>query len=114
MSLSYVTIIGNLGKDPETRYTPNGRMNVRFTIAANRRRTDPSGQPVENTTWFTVTAWGKQAETLDNLTQQGAIRKGTQLFVSGRLEQRDYVGQDGQTRSSLDVSLAEFQLLGSR
>ncbi len=114
MSLSNVTIIGNLGRDPETRYTPNGRMNVRFSIAASRRWNDQNGQQQEKTNWFNVTAWGKQAETLDNLTQRGIVRKGTQLYVTGRLDLREYVGQDGQTRSSMDVSLNEFQLLGSR
>ncbi|MBX3069872.1 MAG: single-stranded DNA-binding protein [Thermomicrobiales bacterium] len=114
MSLSNITIIGNLGRDPETRYTPNGRMNVRFTMATNRKFTDQSGQQQERTNWFTVTAWGKQAELIDNLTQQGAIRKGTQMYVYGRFETREYQDQNGQTRTSLDVSLNEFQLLGSR
>lgn len=114
MSLSNATIIGNLGRDPETRYTPNGRMNVSFSMATNRRWTDQNGQQQEKTNWFNVTAWGKQAETLDGLTQRGIVRKGTQLYVSGRLDLREYVGQDGQPRSSMDVTLNEFQLLGSR
>lgn len=114
MSLSNVTIIGNLGRDPETRYTPNGRMNVRFSIAASRRYTDQNGQQQERTNWFNVTAWGKQAESIDSLTQQGVIRKGTQLYVQGRLDLRDWQDQNGQTRTSADVTLSEFQMLGSR
>jgi single-strand DNA-binding protein len=114
MSLANVTIIGNLGRDPETRYTSGGRMNVSFSIATNRRWTDQNGQQQEKTNWFNVTAWGKQAETLDNLAQQGIVRKGTQLYVSGRIDQREYVGNDGQNRSSMDVTINEFQLLGSR
>jgi len=89
-------------------------MNVRFSIAASRRYTDQNGQQVEKTNWFNVTAWGKTAETIDNLTQQGAIRKGTQLFVQGRLDLREYQDSNGQTRSSMDVNLDQFQLLGSR
>jgi single-strand DNA-binding protein len=114
MALANVTIIGNLGRDPETRYTQNGRMSVYFSIASSRRWTDQNGQQQEKTNWFNVTAWGKQAETLDNLAQQGIIRKGTQLYVSGRIDQRDYVTSDGQPRSSMDVTVNEFQLLGSR
>jgi single-strand DNA-binding protein len=114
MSMAKVILIGNLGQDPETRYTPNGRMNVRFSMATNRRWTDQSGQQQERTTWFRVTAWGRSAETLDNFSQQGIVRKGTQLFVMGRLEAQEYVDNSGQQRQSLEVTLDEFQLLGSR
>jgi single-strand DNA-binding protein len=113
-SLAKVTLIGNLGRDPETRYTPNGTMNVQFSLATNRRFRDQSGQDQERTTWFRVTAWGKLAETLDNLTQQGYITKGKQVYVEGRIEAREYTDQSGQTRTSLDVTANEFQLLGTR
>src|SRR5687767_11209098 len=113
-SLAKVTLIGNLGRDPETRYTPNGTMNVQFTLATNRRFRDQSGQDQERTTWFRVTAWGKLAETLDNLTQQGFVTKGKQVYVEGRIESREYTDQNGQTRTSLDVTANEFQLLGTR
>ena len=114
MSMAKVMIIGNLGRDPETRYTPSGKMNVRFTLATNTRWTDQAGQQQERATWFNVTGWGRSAETLDNFSQQGVIRKGTQLFVLGKLESRDYQDQNGQNRTSLDVTVDEFQLLGSR
>lgn len=114
MSVSNITIVGNIGQDPETRYTPNGAMNVQFSVATNRRFTDSSGQQQERTNWFRVTAWGRQAETLDNLTQQGYLRKGRQVFVQGRFESREYQGNDGQTRTSLDVNATEVQLLGTR
>ena len=113
-SLAKVTLIGNLGRDPETRYTPNGTMNVQFTMATNRRFRDQSGQDQERTTWFRVTAWGKLAETLDSLTQQGFLTKGRQVYVEGRIEAREYTDQNGQTRTSLDVNANEFQLLGTR
>jgi single-strand DNA-binding protein len=114
MSLAKVTLIGNLGRDPETRYTPNGTMNVQFTMATNRRWRDQSGQDQERTTWFRVTAWGKLAETLDSLTQQGYLAKGRQVYVEGRIEAREYTDQNGQTRTYLDVTANEFQLLGGR
>ncbi len=114
MSVANITIVGNVGGDPETRYTPNGTMNVRFSVAVNHRRTDQSGQQHETTNWFRATAWGKLAEIVDNLTQQGAMRKGRQVFVSGRLELREWQDQQGQTRTSADVNVDQFQLLGSR
>ena len=114
MSLAKVTIIGNLGRDPETRYTPGGAMNVQFTVAASRRYTDREGQQQEQTTWFRVTGWGRLAETMDKLTQSGALAKGKQVYVEGRLESREYTDQGGQTRTSLDVNATELQLLGSR
>lgn len=109
-----VILIGNLGRDPETRYTPNGVMNVQFTMAVTRRFTDQSGQQQERTTWFRVTGWGRLAETLDSLTQSGYLVKGKQVFVLGTLEAREYQDQQGQTRTSLDVRAEEVQLLGSR
>ncbi len=114
MSYNKVTIIGNLGQDPETRYTPTGTMNVQFSVATSRRFNDRDGQQQESTTWFRVTAWGRLAETLDKLTQSGALAKGRQVFVEGRLEQREFTGRDGQQRSSLDVNASEFQLVGNR
>lgn len=114
MSLAKVTLLGNLGRDPETRYTPNGRMNVTFSVAASRRWNDAGGNLQENTTWFRVTAWGRLAETLDKLTQQGALAKGRQVLVIGSIELREYTGQDGQARTSLDVNADEVQLAGSR
>lgn len=113
-STAKVTIVGNLGGDPETRYTPSGKMNVRFSIATNRRFTDQSGQLQERTTWFRITAWGGLAETMDRLAQNGALSKGKQVFVEGRLDANEYQDQQGQTRTSLDVFANEILLLGSR
>lgn len=112
--IALVTLVGNLGRDPETRYTPNGRMNVQFTMAVGRRFTDSSGQQQDRTTWFRVTAWGNLAETIDKLAQNGYVAKGRQVFVQGRIEMREYQDQQGQTRSSLDVNATEFQLVGNR
>jgi single-strand DNA-binding protein len=109
-----ITLVGNLGRDPETRYTPNGRMNVRFTMAVSRRFTDQGGQQQERTSWYTITSWGTLAESMDRLAQSGALAKGRQVFVEGRFETREYQDQQGQTRTSLDVTANEFQLLGPR
>ena len=112
--ISKVILIGNLGRDPETRFTPNGTMNVQFTMAVSRSFRDQGGQQQERTNWFRVTAWGKLAEVMDSLTQSGALTKGKQVYVEGRLEAREYQDQQGQTRTSLDVNATEMQLLGTR
>lgn len=114
MSLAKVTIIGNLGRDPETKYTPSGTMNVSFSMAASRRFRDSSGQDQERTTWFRVTAWGRLAETIDGLSQRGIVGKGRQVYVEGRIEQSEWTGSDGEKRTSLEVNASEFQLLGNR
>ncbi len=112
--IAKITLVGNLGRDPETRYTPNGKMNVRFTMAVSRRFNDQSGQQQERTNWYSVTAWGGLAETLDRMAQNGYLAKGKQVYVDGRFETREYQDQQGQTRTSLDVTANELQLLGSR
>jgi single-strand DNA-binding protein len=113
-TLARITLVGNLGRDPETRYTPNGRMNIQFTMAVNRRFTDQSGQQQERTNWFRITAWGRLAETLNDMAQNGALGRGKQVFVDGRFEARDYQDQQGQTRTSLDVTADNVLLLGAR
>jgi single-strand DNA-binding protein len=113
--IAKVTIVGNLGRDPETRYLPSGAMNVSFSVAVSRSWTDQSGQRQEKTTWFNITAWRKLAETLDQLAQKGYLTKGKQVFISGsRLEARTYQDRSGQTQVSLDLEADELLLLGSR
>lgn len=112
--VSKVTIIGNLGRDPETRYTPSGTMNVQFSVAVSRRWTDQGGQPQEKTTWFRVTAWTRLAETLDRLTQDGILVKGRQVYVSGTLETSEFTDRNNQPRMSLDVRADEVLLTGNR
>lgn len=109
-----ITIVGRLGRDPETRYTPNGKMNVAINVAVGHRFRDSSGQQQERTNWFRVTAWGTLAETLDRLAQQGWLVKGREVFVSGRFEAREYTGNDGQLRTSLDITANEVNLVGGR
>ena len=79
--IAKITLVGNLGRDPETRYTPNGKMNVTFTMAVSRRFNDQSGQQQERTNWYRVTAWGGLAESLDRLAQSGYLAKGKQVYV---------------------------------
>lgn len=115
MSLAKITLVSaNVGRDPEVRYTPSGAMNVRFTAATSRRWRDANGTDQESTTWWTVTCWGKLAETMVRLNEMGALAKGASVYVEGRIEAREYQANDGSTRTSLDVTANEVQMLGSR
>lgn len=116
-SVSKITLVGNLGTDPETRYTPQGTLVVNFRLAVNNRRRDQSGNFVDNTNWFTVQAFGRIAETMVNLSERGFLTKGKQVFVEGPFEAREWTGNDGQTRTALEVTVRDFssfQLLGQR
>lgn len=113
-SLAKITLIGNLGGDPETRYTPQGTLVVNFSIAVNSRRRDAQGNQQENTNWFRVSAFGRLAETMVNLSERGYLVKGKQVYIDGNFEAREWTGNDGQTRTSLDVTAREMQLLGQR
>ena len=89
-------------------------MNVQFSVATSRKFTDSSGSLQERTTWYRVTAWGKLAETMDRLTQDGHLAKGRQVLVVGRLEPSEYTNQAGENKTSLDVNADEILLVGSR
>ncbi|MFO7917478.1 MAG: single-stranded DNA-binding protein [Anaerolineae bacterium] len=105
-----VIIIGNLGSDPEMRYTPDGTPVTNFSVATNRRWTDSDGQTQERTVWFRVTAWRRLAETCNQY-----LSKGRQVFVEGRLRTPEpYQGRDGQWRASLEVTARNVRFLGGR
>lgn len=106
-SLSKVTLIGNLGSDPEMRYTPEGKAVTSFRMATNHRYTTPAGESKEETDWFRVTVWGKQAEQCNQF-----LSKGRQVYVEGRLHARSWQGQDGQTHTSLEVTANRVLFLG--
>ena len=102
-------IVGNLGSDPEMRYTSDGKPVTNFSVAVNRRWTNPDGSPGEETTWFRVTAWGKLAETCNQY-----LRKGRQAMVIGRVSGRAYTAADGSPRASLDVTATQVRFIGAR
>ena len=106
-SLCKVTLIGNLGSDPEMRYTPDGKPVTSFRMATNRRYTTSAGETREETDWFRVTVWGKQSEKCNQF-----LTKGQQVYVEGRLHARNWQGQDGQTRTSLEVTADRVVFLG--
>jgi single-strand DNA-binding protein len=98
MSLNKAMIIGNLGRDPEMRYTPTGQAVTQFTVAVNHSHKDASGEWKEETEWFRVVAWGPLAErTAENL------RKGRKVYVEGRLQTRNWEDKDGQKRYTTEL-----------
>lgn len=108
-SLSKVILVGNLGSDPEMRYTPNGKAVTSFSVATNRRYTTSAGESRDETDWFRISVWGKQAEMCNQF-----LSKGKQVYVEGRLHARNWEGQDGQTRTSLEVTAERVLFLGRR
>lgn len=98
-SLNKIMLIGNLGSEPEMRYTPNGKAVTSFRMATSRRYTTSAGESREETEWFRVSVWGKQAESCNQF-----LSKGKRVYIEGRLHSRSWEGQDGQMRTSLEVS----------
>ncbi len=107
-SMSKIQIIGNVGRDPELRMTPNGRPVCEFSVAVNRVQT-AGGERKEETDWYRVSCWGKQAETAQQI-----VQKGQQIFVDGRFTPRTYMNRENVEKMSLEISCNDFQLLGSR
>jgi single-strand DNA-binding protein len=93
VSVNRMIIIGNLGSDPEMRFTPNGRPVTSFSVATNRRYTTSEGERREETEWFTVVTWGRLAEQCNQF-----LAKGRLVYVEGRLRSHSWEGQDGQKR----------------
>jgi single-strand DNA-binding protein len=111
-----IIIIGNLGRDPEMRYTPSGQPVTSFSVATNRQYTNNAGETVKETIWFRVSAWGKQAETCNQY-----LKKGNKVLVEGRLTAdpatggpRIWTGQDGSPRASFEVTAGTVRFLTPR
>lgn len=111
-----IFLIGNLGRDPEMRYTPSGQAVTNFSIATNRQYTDSSGQKVKETVWFRVSAWGRQAENCNQY-----LRMGSKVLVEGRMNPDPATGgpriwnrQDGTAAASYEVTALNVQFLSTR
>ena len=115
MSFHTIIIVGNLGKDPEMRYTPSGQPVTSFSLASGRSYTNNAGEKVDETVWFRVTAWGKLAETCSQY-----LRKGRMVLVEGRLVPdknggpRIWTKQDGTAGASFEVNATTVRFLGGR
>ncbi len=111
-----IIIVGNLGRDPEMRYTPSGQAVTSFSVATNRQYTTNNGEKVKETTWFRISAWGRLAETCSQY-----LHKGSKVLIEGRLTPdpatggpRIWTGQDGAPRASYEVTAQTVRFLSTR
>ncbi|MGB8338988.1 MAG: single-stranded DNA-binding protein [Burkholderiales bacterium] len=108
-SLNKVTLIGNLGKDPETRYMPNGEAVTNITMATTETWKDKAGEKQEKTEWHRVTFYRRLAEIAGEY-----LKKGSQIYVEGRLETRKWQDKEGKDRYTTEIIASEMKMLGSR
>ena len=109
MSFNKIILVGNLGRDPELRYTPQGTPVCSFTMATNERRKDRAGETQDVTTWFRVTLWGRQAETASQY-----LTKGRPVYIEGRLRVEEWTDRDGKSRYTLEVHATDMQFIGTK
>ncbi len=109
MTLNKIMIIGNLGADPELRYTPGGKAVTELRVAVNDNRKGPDGEWIEETLWFRVSVWEQQAE---RMAEQ--LRKGNKIYAEGQLKAREYEARDGQKKTSLELAFARVVNLERR
>lgn len=107
--LNKVMLIGNLGRDPEMRYTPSGRPVTSFTVATTRNWTTAEGEKRNETEWFNVVAWGSLAEICNQF-----LKKGQQVYIEGRLQTRHWEDEQGSKRSATEVVAREMIMLTER
>ena len=108
-SLNKVQVIGNLGRDPEMRFTANGNPMSTFNVACNRRYTTRDGEQRDDTEWVRVVCWERLAELAGQY-----LSKGSQVYVEGRLQTREWEDRDGNRRWTTEVVAREIQFLGGR
>lgn len=109
MSFNRITIVGNLGRDPELRFTPQGTAVCNFSLATNEKKRDKAGEMQDVTTWFRVTLWNKLAENASKY-----LTKGSQVYIEGRLRVEEWTDRDGKNRFTLEVQATDMQFIGSR
>lgn len=107
--MNKVMIIGNLGRDPEMRYTPSGRPVTTFSVATTRSWHSADGERHEDTEWFNVVAWGNLAEICNNY-----LHKGQQVYVEGRLQTRRWEDSEGNKHFAIELVAREMIMLGDR
>jgi single-strand DNA-binding protein len=107
--LNKIQIIGRLGRDPEMRYTSDGKPVTNFSVATGGSWTDRDGNQRDDTEWFRVEAWERLAETCNQY-----LTKGSQVYIEGRIKSRKYTDKDGVERTSVDVVASTMLILGSR
>lgn len=108
MSFNKIIIVGNLGRDPELRYTPQGTAVCNFSVATTEKRRDKSGEFQDVTIWFRVTLWDKKAEVAAKY-----LQKGRPVYIEGRLRVEEWTDRDNNNRYTLEVTATDMQFIGS-
>ncbi len=109
MSVNKVILVGRLGRDPETRYTGGGQAVCNFSMATDETFKDRSGERQKRTEWHKIVVWGKSAE----IAQQ-YLKKGSQIFLEGRIQSREWTDKENQKRTSYEIVATNFRMLGSK
>jgi single-strand DNA-binding protein len=109
MSVNKVILVGRLGRDPETRYTGSGQAVANFSLATDESYKDRNGERQKRTEWHKIVVWGKQAE----IAQQ-YLKKGSLIFIEGRIQSREWQDKEGQKRTSFEIVANNFRMLGGR
>jgi single-strand DNA-binding protein len=109
MSVNKVILVGRLGRDPETRFTGGGQAVANFSVATDETYKDKNGERQKRTEWHKIVVWGKQAE----IAQQ-YLKKGSLIFVEGRIQSREWQDKEGQKRTSFEIVATNFRMLGGR
>jgi single-strand DNA-binding protein len=109
MSVNRVMLVGRLGRDPETRYTSGGQAVANFSVATDESYKDRNGERQKRTEWHKIVVWGKQAE----IAQQ-YLKKGSLVFIEGRIQSREWQDKEGQKRTSFEIVANNFRMLGGR
>ena len=109
MSINKAILVGNLGKDPELRYTANGQAVATFSLATTEKFKSKSGEAQERTEWHNIVAWGNLAEICGKY-----LTKGKQIYCEGRIQSRSYDDRDGNKRYITEIVISDMQMLGGR
>ena len=109
MSVNKVILVGRLGRDPEVRYTSAGQPVANFSLATDETYKDRAGERQKRTEWHKIVVWGKQAEIA-----QKYLRKGSLIFLEGRIQTREYTDRDQNKRTSFEIVCSNFRMLGGR
>ena len=109
MSVNKVILVGRLGRDPETRYTSGGQAVANFSVATDESYKDRNGERQKRTEWHKIVVWAKQAE----IAQQ-YLKKGSLVFIEGRIQSREWQDKEGQKRTSFEIVATNFRMLGGR
>lgn len=107
MSFNKIIVVGNLGRDPELRYTPQGSAVCSFSMATSEKKRDKAGDLQDLTTWFKITLWGKQAELASKY-----LTKGSSAYIEGRLRIEEWTDKEGKIRTTLEVNGTDMQFIG--